>query len=240
MWLPRRRVRPPQRGRGRHCERTDAAPEGLRLRPGAATAPAGEELGRRDQGVLRVPGRRPPRPRGRRHPRPGPARRLGRPREEAPARPAPARHRHPDRRAASLTWCSGTGGAHADTPGRLLPRCLPPLDRVCSPGRRINHSPRPRTFRPHSSAPAYHFAHRSPGRRPVVDAIGAHAPEPDDLFAAIVANLDRDESEVELAATAAPEPVPPVASVAATPDAAPGPVPEPASTPTVDQERTVP
>lgn len=69
-----------------------------------------------------------------------------------------------------------------------------------------------------------------------MDAIGAHAPEPDDryMFDSIVANLDIDEAGIEQAATE-PEPAPAAAPATATPE----PAPEPAPKPTSDQERTV-
>lgn len=67
-----------------------------------------------------------------------------------------------------------------------------------------------------------------------MDAIGAHAPEPDDryMFDSIVANLDIDEPGIEQAATAEPEPAneTPVA-----PEAPPTPPPAPA--PKADQEQ---
>lgn len=75
-----------------------------------------------------------------------------------------------------------------------------------------------------------------------MDAIGAHAPEPDDryMFDSIVANLDIDEAGIEQAATE-PEPAPAAAPATVTPEPALAATtaPEPAPKPTSDQERTV-
>lgn len=63
-----------------------------------------------------------------------------------------------------------------------------------------------------------------------MDAIGAHAPEPDDryLFDSIVAHLDIDESGIQKSATAAPEtkPVPSAPEAPLTPPPAPAPNPD--------------